>query len=57
MGSHIEKRGVPEHMALLLAKNDPKPTRKKAMRKLWPAYGKLGGRKQELLDCVNDLLY
>ena len=47
----IEKRGVPEHMALLLAQNGPKPTRRKSMCKFWPACRKLGGRKQELLDC------
>ena len=33
----IENRGVPEHMALLLAQNGPKPTRKKAMRKFLQA--------------------
>ena len=54
----IENRGVPEHMALLLAQNGPKPTRKKAMRKFLPTYEKLGGQKQKLLDCVNgQLLY
>ena len=42
----IENRGVPEHMALLLAQNGPKPTRKKAMRKFWPTYEKLGGQKK-----------
>ena len=52
----IENRGVPEHMALLLAQNGPKPTRKKAIRKFLPAYEKLGGRKQELFDCVNGQL-
>ena len=52
----IENRGVPEHMALLLAQNGPKPTRKRAMRKFWPAYEKLGGQKQKLLDCVNGQL-
>ena len=52
----IENRGVPEHMALLLAQNGPKPTRKKAMRKFWPTYEKLGGQKQKLLDCVNGQL-
>ena len=52
----IEKRGVPEHMALLLAQNGQKPTRKKAMRKFSPAYEKLGGQKQDLLECVNGQL-
>ena len=52
----IEKRSVVEHMALLLAQNGPKPTRKQTMRKLWPAYEELGGRKQELLDCVDGQL-
>ena len=42
-------------MALLLAPNGPKPTRKKAMRKFLPAYEKLGGKKR-LLDCVNGQL-
>ena len=53
---HIENRGVPEHMALLLAQNGPKPTRKKAMRKFFPAYEKLCGQKQQLLDCVDGQL-
>ena len=57
----IEKRGVPmgvpEHMALLLSQNGPKPTRKKAMRKFWKAYEKLGGRKQGLLDRVKGHYY
>ena len=43
-------------MALLLAQCGPKPTRKKAMRKFWPAHEKLGGQKQKLLDCVNGQL-
>ena len=43
---NIENRGVSEHMALLLAQNGPKPTRKKAMRKFWPTYEELGGQKQ-----------
>ena len=30
----IETRGVPEYMAMLLARNDT-PTRKKSMRKFW----------------------
>ena len=52
----IEKCGVPEHMALLLAQDGPKPRRKEAMRKFLPACEKLGGQKQELLDCVNGQL-
>ena len=40
----IEKRGVPEYMALLLAQN-AKPTRKQSMRKFWPAYEGLGGQQ------------
>ena len=43
-------------MTLLLAQNGPKPTRTQTMRKLWPAYEELGGRKQELLDCVDGQL-
>ena len=42
----IEKRGVPEHVALLLAQNGPKPTRKKKVRKFLPTYEKLGEQKQ-----------
>ena len=55
-GTHSVNRGVPEHMALLLAQNGQKPTHKKTMRKFSPAYEKLGGQKQKLLDCVNGQL-
>ena len=43
----IEARGVPEYMAMLLVRNDT-PTRKKSMRKFWPAYEGLGGQKHEI---------
>ena len=44
-GTHIENRGVPEHMALLLAQNGPKPTRKKAMRKILASIRGIGRPK------------
>ena len=38
-----------ENMALLLAQNVPRRTRKKAMRKFLPAYEELGGLKQIII--------